>query len=193
MYYVGMIAADSNAIYHHGIKGQKWGVRRFQNEDGSLTEAGRQRYQRTEAGQKAEKELHDAYSRAELGYGTSHAKIAPDNGFGLSSEQEDKKGKFLLRNPDEWKTFEQIESEAMKNSNMLQTQMNLINASQRNRRSLGLLGKKELERAAEDFEDSQQQFLDEVMSKSVEYINKLPKRERDIYRDYVYRRLGLDW
>lgn len=31
-------------IYHHGIKGQKWGIRRFQNEDGSLTPAGKQRY-----------------------------------------------------------------------------------------------------------------------------------------------------
>ena len=33
-----------NELYHHGIKGQKWGVRRFRNEDGSLTEAGKQRY-----------------------------------------------------------------------------------------------------------------------------------------------------
>ena len=31
-------------LAHHGIKGQKWGVRRFQNPDGSLTEAGRKRY-----------------------------------------------------------------------------------------------------------------------------------------------------
>ncbi len=31
-------------LYHHGIKGQKWGVRRFQNADGSLTSAGKQRY-----------------------------------------------------------------------------------------------------------------------------------------------------
>lgn len=30
-------------IYHHDIKGQKWGVRRFQNEDGTLTEAGKKR------------------------------------------------------------------------------------------------------------------------------------------------------
>lgn len=30
-------------IAHHGIKGQKWGVRRFQNEDGSLTAEGRKR------------------------------------------------------------------------------------------------------------------------------------------------------
>lgn len=34
----------SNEIQHHGIKGQKWGVRRFQNDDGSLTAAGRKRY-----------------------------------------------------------------------------------------------------------------------------------------------------
>ena len=31
-------------LYHHGIKGQKWGIRRYQNEDGTLTEAGKQRY-----------------------------------------------------------------------------------------------------------------------------------------------------
>ena len=30
-------------LQHHGIKGQKWGVRRFQNADGSLTTAGKQR------------------------------------------------------------------------------------------------------------------------------------------------------
>ena len=32
-----------NELYHHGIKGQKWGVRRFRNEDGSLTSAGKRR------------------------------------------------------------------------------------------------------------------------------------------------------
>lgn len=31
-------------LRHHGIKGQKWGVRRFQNKDGSLTSAGKKRY-----------------------------------------------------------------------------------------------------------------------------------------------------
>lgn len=33
-----------NELYHHGIKFQKWGVRRFQNNDGSLTPEGRIRY-----------------------------------------------------------------------------------------------------------------------------------------------------
>ena len=33
-----------NFLEHHGIKGQKWGRRRYQNEDGSLTQEGRERY-----------------------------------------------------------------------------------------------------------------------------------------------------
>ena len=43
----GVIDLDyrhTDEIYHHGIKGQKWGVRRFQNKDGSLTPAGKERY-----------------------------------------------------------------------------------------------------------------------------------------------------
>ena len=31
-------------LYHHGIKGMKWGVRRFQKKDGTLTNAGKKRY-----------------------------------------------------------------------------------------------------------------------------------------------------
>ena len=35
---------SENELSHHGIKGQKWGVLRFQNKDGSLTPEGRKRY-----------------------------------------------------------------------------------------------------------------------------------------------------
>lgn len=31
-------------LFHHGVKGQKWGIRRFQNSDGTLTAKGRERY-----------------------------------------------------------------------------------------------------------------------------------------------------
>lgn len=32
------------SLSHHGIKGMRWGVRRFQNKDGSLKNAGKKRY-----------------------------------------------------------------------------------------------------------------------------------------------------
>ena len=43
-----LLAIDLGAdcLEHHGILGQKWGLRRYQNEDGSLTEAGKRRYSR---------------------------------------------------------------------------------------------------------------------------------------------------
>ena len=44
-------------LAHHGIKGQKWGVRRYQNEDGTYTEAGLKRYAR--ATKKADKKRNE--------------------------------------------------------------------------------------------------------------------------------------
>lgn len=35
---------NCNELYHSGVKGMKWGVRRYQNKDGSLTPAGKKRY-----------------------------------------------------------------------------------------------------------------------------------------------------
>ena len=53
------IIGDKDYLMHHGIKGQKWGERRFQNPDGTLTPEGKARYQKyvNEFGEKTAKRL----------------------------------------------------------------------------------------------------------------------------------------
>ena len=63
-------------LMHHGIKGMRWGVRRFQNKDGSLTPAGKKRYdvdiegakRNLEKAKQAEKQAKRDYNRASLSY-----------------------------------------------------------------------------------------------------------------------------
>ncbi len=40
-----MVRYSNDELIHHGVKGMKWGVRRYQNEDGTLTEKGKKHYQ----------------------------------------------------------------------------------------------------------------------------------------------------
>ena len=42
--YLAYRVTYSNELYHYGVKGQKWGIRRYQNPDGSLTDEGLIRY-----------------------------------------------------------------------------------------------------------------------------------------------------
>ena len=52
----------TETIEHHGIKGQKWGVRRFQNKDGSLTSTGRTRNKENRRLRNADKTRDDVQS-----------------------------------------------------------------------------------------------------------------------------------
>lgn len=53
MVYIGTPCYMPNSEYlsHHGVLGQKWGIRRYQNKDGTLTEAGKRRLAKIEAKQ----------------------------------------------------------------------------------------------------------------------------------------------
>lgn len=58
-----------NEVYieHHGILGQKWGVRRYQNKDGSLTSAGRKHYgYKEEVSRMSDSELRETLNRKRL-------------------------------------------------------------------------------------------------------------------------------
>ena len=86
-------------LYHHGIKGQKWGVRRFQNKDGSLTPAGRRRYDEPNVGRKTSESVtidgqtFKVYGRNNKQYADKVAKKAKDIGATVSRESKTKEVK----------------------------------------------------------------------------------------------------
>lgn len=57
---------SENELYHWGIKGQRWGLRRYQNEDGSLTELGRAHYGYKQM--RAEQKFQERQQRREQSY-----------------------------------------------------------------------------------------------------------------------------
>lgn len=67
---------DNNYLSHHGIKGQKWGVRRFQNPDGSLTRRGMVR--------QAKAEVYDADRKS---MGMKKGQVVKKTGFGSKNHR----------------------------------------------------------------------------------------------------------
>ena len=67
--------AYATELYHHGVKGMKWGIRRYQRKDGSLTPEGKKRYSDDESvsedytrahSSKSVKSMSDAELRSRL-------------------------------------------------------------------------------------------------------------------------------
>ena len=76
-------------LYHAGVKGMKWGVRRYQNSDGSLTDAGRKRYardQRENAGKKKGNKVGEADPNRWVREDRDRTKKVVDASSGLTRE-----------------------------------------------------------------------------------------------------------
>ena len=73
-YYVGTMPVGEH-LSHHGIKGMKWGQRRYQNPDGSLTAAGRVRYGVSNAYSRVRSGARNAAGRSKSWYKKNEKKI----------------------------------------------------------------------------------------------------------------------
>lgn len=77
-----MIVREKDYLAHHGIKGQKWGIRRFQKKDGSLTSAGKKRYNESDSSENKDTNKSTKQSRTDklydryksIGYSEEEAK-----------------------------------------------------------------------------------------------------------------------
>lgn len=65
---------DYTYLQHHGVKGQRWGVRRYQNKDGSLTSAGKKRRSMSEV----VKDIHETAKQKRTRYAEEKERLAAE-------------------------------------------------------------------------------------------------------------------
>ena len=87
-----MYYESTNELYHHGIKGQKWGVRRWQNADGTYNEAGKKRY----GGEKRNEKKAAVYRYSKAMNEADRTQEIADKAYSKSKEAYDALGKTKL-------------------------------------------------------------------------------------------------
>ena len=82
-----------NELSHHGIKGMKWGVRRYQNKDGSLTPAGKKRVskQYKKVADKVTEDLNNNYEKMYVKTYNKAAGYMNDTGIDKFNKRQEKK------------------------------------------------------------------------------------------------------
>lgn len=95
-------------LFHHGVKGQKWGVRRYRNEDGTLTAAGKKHYGKM-SDDKLQKTLYKQVkdARQEQHNGNWASRFGVSTTIGKNSKEAQDK---YLRDNDEYVRSEKYQS-----------------------------------------------------------------------------------
>ena len=163
--------AWNSELYHHGIKGQKWGIRRYQNSDGTLTEEGKNRY----------KQIHDQLLK-------SRERIYNKDPNYFSSERSNevwntKLGKYIWRVPDS------IRDQASTFANRSYTNLEVLARHKETygKKPLNFFERKALTKSVNKYISAIKDFTIEYADRTIKEIDKqVPKKKRDYYKSALY-------
>lgn len=180
-------------LVHHGIQGQKWGVRRYQNEDGSLTEEGRKRYnqylslQTSSSVKQKMKKLDDHFDAIE-----SRLRSSRDKSLNKYAQQFEKDTAGIRqRNADRERRYLQ-ETKAIRSSSM---------SSEEKRAEIHKIAK-QLENESRSDNEAYQRFLDKyeqqenkIQEKFLSELKENAASSKDkikAYQDVMIEEMGFD-
>lgn len=180
-------------LVHHGILGQKWGVRRYQNKDGSLTPAGQKRYYGEQASYyennryKRSAQGDQNYSDVNSGYNRYIERLMV-NGAKDDSESYKKHSESLKKIFDNDDMLHDIRNNYQEVDALFKDSLKMRGPTDRDKEWTRLV--KVFNNARSDIGEK---YIDNVMNLGLDYVKKLPQKDQDDAKAFIWHYLGLDW
>lgn len=165
-------------LYHHGIKGQRWGVRRFQNEDGSLTEAGKKRYG---------KQIEKAYGENSF-FTRAHRKVS-ENGVYAKETKAAVEAEYARRIKEKYPNHQEIEDAPTTIS--IQTREYLLSELDKGRHINDITNDKVLKKLDKDYNQALKREAD-YHEDTFKIMQQVSKEFADSYRDALLKDIGIE-